>query len=136
MVSKIDINSDYMGALASGLCIIHCIATPILFIAQTCSATKACCVDSPMWWSAIDYIFIVITFFAVYQSGRNSSKNWVKYALMANWTLLTLLIVNQGLELVSISDNYKYAAALGLIGLHIYNLRHCQCADEACCVTE
>ena len=27
-------HSDYVGASASGLCLIHCIATPILFLSQ------------------------------------------------------------------------------------------------------
>ncbi len=31
--------SDIVGAVASGLCALHCIATPFLFIAQSCSTS-------------------------------------------------------------------------------------------------
>jgi len=35
---------DLFGALVSSLCLIHCAATPFLFIAKVCSAT--CCSDT------------------------------------------------------------------------------------------
>jgi hypothetical protein len=71
--------SDVLGVLASGLCLIHCIATPFIFVAQTCSAS--CCSVAPTWWSTIDYVFLGISFFAIYWSVQNTSKNWIKYAL-------------------------------------------------------
>ncbi len=133
MILTTIIKSDIVGAVASGLCLIHCIATPFLFIAQSC-AVSGCCESSPVWWSSIDYLFIGITFFAVYQSGRHTSKPWVKYALFAIWGILTLLILNEKLAYFGISELWKYSTAFGLIGLHIYNLKFCQCSEEACCV--
>ncbi len=88
---KIFLKSDILGAMASALCAIHCLATPFLFIAQSCS-TAGCCEASPFWWSAIDYLFIGITFFAVYQSGKKSSKAWLKYSLFATWSLLSFIV--------------------------------------------
>ena len=127
--------SDVVGAVASGLCALHCIATPFLFIAQSCSAS-ACCESSPIWWSIIDYVFIVITFFAVYQSGNNSSKSWLKYTLFANWILLSLLIIIGKINFLQISELWKYLFAFSLICLHIYNLKFCRCSEENCCVTK
>jgi len=127
--------SDLVGAIASGLCALHCIATPFLFIAQSCSTKTSCCESGPTWWSAIDYIFIVITFFAVYQSGLNSSKSWMKYALMTLWLLLSLLVLNGKFNVLAISDGWKYTMAFSLISLHLYNLKYCKCEDEACCIT-
>ena len=90
------LRSDIVGAAASGLCMIHCMATPLLFIAQSCSVS-GCCETSPQWWSSIDYLFIGVTAFAVQQSGLNTTKPIIKYALYATWVLLTLLILNEKL---------------------------------------
>ena len=125
--------SDVLGAVASGLCALHCIATPFLFFAQSCSA-NGCCGSSPTWWSSIDYIFIGITFFAVYQSGINSSKPWLKYALFTIWTLLSLLVLNGKFGVLNIPEWWKYIMAGGLIGLHMYSLKYCQCAEDSCCI--
>ncbi|MEM8582641.1 MAG: MerC domain-containing protein [Bacteroidota bacterium] len=125
--------SDVVGALASGLCAVHCLSTPFLFVAQTCSVT-GCCETSPGWWSMLDYLFIGITLVAVYFSSRNTSKSWIKYALYGSWAVLTLLIVNEKLELAPLSELWKYGAAFALVGLHLYNLKYCQCDDPDCCV--
>ena len=125
--------SDIIGALASGLCVIHCMATPFLFIAQS-SHPIACSSIGLGWWSAIDFIFIGITALAVYQSGKNSSRELVKYSLYATWLVLTLFILNEKLHFLPIPSVAKYGAALTLILLHIYNLKYCRCADESCCV--
>lgn len=124
--------SDLLGAVASGLCMLHCIATPLLFIAQSCSV-NSCCESSPAWWSSIDYLFIGITFFAVYQSGKNTSRPWMKYALYAVWALLSLLVLNEKIAFFHISEWWKYLAAISLITLHLYNLKFCHCSEETCC---
>ena len=132
MISKTIPKSDLVGAVASGLCVVHCIATPFLFIAQSCSVS-GCCESSPAWWSSIDYLFIGITFFAVYHSGKSTSKPWVKYAMYAAWVILSLLILNEKLVFSPIPEWWKYITAFGLISLHLYNLKFCQCAEETCC---
>lgn len=130
--SKSISQSDYIGSIASGLCIVHCAATPFLFIAQSCASS--CCDTGPTWWSALDYLFIIITFFAVYFSAKNSSKKIIKYALYINWVVLSLLMVNAHASFFPIPDIWKYGAALSLICLHFYNLKYCRCADDGCCV--
>lgn len=134
LIANASKKSDMLGALASGLCMIHCLATPILFVVQSCSVEKSCCSGGPSWWSAIDYIFVGITFFAVYHSGKTTSKQWMKYALYGTWALLTILIINEKTGFVAISALWKYMAGFLMIGTHIYNLRYCQCKGEACCV--
>jgi len=126
--------SDIVGAFASGLCVVHCLLTPFLFVAQTCPISGCCEADSPSWWSSLDYIFIGITFFAVYFSARKSSRTWVKYALYASWVVLSLLVINEKMAFAAIAEPWKYAAAFTLIGLHYYNLRYWKCEDPNCCV--
>jgi hypothetical protein len=126
--------SDVLGSTASALCVAHCVATPFLFVAQSCSAT-ACCESGPSWWSAIDYFFIAITFFAVYFSASNTSKDWMKYALYVSWVILTFLILNEKAALIPLPEMLKYASAFALVGLHLYNRNYCQCAPQSCCAT-
>lgn len=133
MIARITPDSDVVGAVASGLCVLHCIATPFLFIAQTCSVT-GCCESSPAWWSAIDYVFVVVTFFAVYHSSKNTGKAWLKYALFGSWVVLSLLVVNEKFDFLHLSEWWKYLAAFLLIALHIYNLKFCNCKEDACCI--
>ncbi len=128
---------DLLGASASSLCLIHCLATPFLFVAEASVAHHHHGHgDTPLWWSVIDIVFIVISFFAVYFSSKTTSKNWVKYGLFASWALLTLIILNEKIEGVHLAEEWVYLPALSLVGLHLYNRKYCQCEDDACAVPE
>ncbi len=123
--------TDKIGIIASTLCMIHCIATPFLFLAKTCSTS--CCETSPNWWSSLDFLFLLISFFAIYQSSKNSSKLWMKYALWTSWAVLLIVLLNEKTHLFSLSDYAIYLPALALVVLHIYNLKFCQCKTDLCC---
>jgi len=127
-------NSDKIGALSSTLCLIHCVATPFIFIAQSSSIT--CCNTAPSWWSFIDYVFLVISFFAVYRSTQTTSKNWIKSSLWISWSLLFIIIINEKMKWFSLEDYFIYFPALALIILHLYNRKYCKCNTTKCCVNE
>ena len=119
---------DTLGAFSSGLCLIHCLATPFLFIAHTCSVT--CCEAAPIWWKWIDYFFLIISFFAVYRSTQTTSKSSIKPALWISWILLLIAIVNEGFHFFHFPESIKYIAGFSLIGFHLYNLKYCQCKTD------
>ncbi len=123
-------NSDIFGALASGLCLLHCMATPFIFIAQTEVSHHH---NAPIWWQSIDLIFIGISFLAVLWSSKNTSKTWVKYSFWVSWILLSIIILNEKLAIFYIPGALIYIPALALVALHIYNKKYCQCNDESCC---
>lgn len=127
------IKSDVLGSLATGLCAIHCLATPLIFVAQTCTQGSGC--GGPAWWSSIDYFFIMITLFAVVQSAKNTSKQWMKYGLYSSWVILSLIVLNEKLAIFPLSVYWKYLAAVTMIAMHMYNLKFCQCEEEGCCAT-
>jgi hypothetical protein len=118
--------SDIIGASASALCAVHCVATPFLFVAQSYHA-DACCDASPGWWSAIDYIFIGITFAAVFFSARKSALPCMKYALYGSWILLTTLVLNEKMIWMPLAEEWKYGSAFVMISLHLYNRKYCSC---------
>ncbi|BDS11567.1 MerC domain-containing protein [Aureispira anguillae] len=123
--------SDTFGAIASTLCLIHCISTPFIFALQTCSAS--CCKNSPGWWQAIDYLFLGISFFAVWQSARTTSKHWVAYALWASWIGIFVVLLNEKLAILPVLNHLLYVPALTLVVLHLYNQKYCHCSGTECC---
>ena len=125
---------DSVGALASFLCLIHCALTPFIFISQAC--VVSCCKESPMWWQSIDYVFLIISFFAIFKSAKTSSNRVVKTLLWCFWGILCLLILNKSIQLFLVSHNFMYSVAILLSILHLYNLRYCQCKTKGCCVNK
>jgi multidrug transporter EmrE-like cation transporter len=125
------VKTDKVGIIASALCMIHCIATPFLFLAK--SSSVSCCEDSPNWWSSLDFLFLLISFFAIYQVSKNSTKNLVKYAMWTSWAFLLTILLNEKIHLFSLYEYTIYFPALTLVILHFYNLKYCQCKTDTCC---
>jgi hypothetical protein len=124
--------SDIIGATASAMCFIHCLVTPFLFVAY--SNTEIIEDTHPWWWGILDIVFLVISFFAVYWSTYNTSKQFLKYTFWTLWMLLALIIINEKWEIAHIAEVFIYLTTLGLVFLHFYNRRYCQCEDDKCCV--
>ena len=131
---KIRLKSDNIGALASGICLVHCIATPFIFVAAANHDHSHHHGHTPLWWSVMDLLFIGISLVAVYWSARFSSKSWIKYALYFSWAGLAFFIFNEKLKLIHLPEALIYIPAISLILLHLYNKKYCQCNDDECCV--
>ncbi|WP_299252837.1 MerC domain-containing protein [uncultured Aquimarina sp.] len=116
---------DSIGAIASTLCLIHCIATPLIFIVQSSSMT--CCNGVPAWWGSIDYLFLIISFFAIYHSTQTTSKNWIKTSLWLSFLSLTTIIVNEKNAWFYLDEKLIYVPTIALIVLHLYNKKYGQC---------
>ena len=129
MKSKL-IKADFWGMLISGLCLIHCIATPFLFIAKTCS--KTCCHDTPTWWKTIDFIFLGIALLAVFESSKKTSKNTLKFGLWLSWFFLAIVIINEHLAFIEVFDQLIFIPAITLISIHFYSLKYCSCTTKNC----
>jgi len=127
----ININSDHIGVTASSLCMLHCFFTPLLFLSQATSVTFT--QEIPFLWQSLNYLFLLISFLAIYYTAKNSSKLSVKVLLVSTWLILSSLIINEFFEIISIPELYTYAAATSLAGLHVYNLKYCRCDDDNCC---
>ena len=130
-MNRISFSFDSLGIVASSLCAIHCIATPFIFIAKACAST--CCAEAPIWWILIDYIFLIVSFIAIYYTTRNTTVYWIKYTLWTFWTLLLFTIANHSLNVIYLPEKFIYIPAFTIIILHFYNLQFCKCQDEKCC---
>ena len=122
---------DTFGALASTLCLIHCLLTPLLFLSHQSITDHHHA--APVWWKSLDFLFLGISFIAVYRSTQTSSKPMMKYFLWSSWILLAGLIFNEKMGVFEIPEYVMNMSAITLAVLHIYNLKYCQCDDENCC---
>lgn len=123
--------SDIVGAAASSLCLIHCLLTPFLFVAQAGISTHH--EASPQWWGFIDTALLLVSLAAVYWAVKNSSRQWMKIALSASWVLLAIIILNEKIEGFHLAEEWIYVPTVSLVALHLYNRKYCQCEDETCC---
>jgi len=126
-------STDFVGAISSGLCLVHCLFTPLLFTIQACSSS--CSEISPLWWKMVDFLFLVISLLAIIHTARHSSSKYIPQLLYTNWILLTLIIVNNFISIIIIPHALIYIPAISLIVLHLYNRKFCQCNEESCCVS-
>ena len=132
MIKAIKQKSDLIGASASALCLVHCVATPFIFIASAC--TKSCCSSAPTWWIWLDFVFLLISFFSVFRSLQTTTKNWMKPLLWGAWCALFAFIFIEQFGTFHLQEGFKHAAASSLVVLHLHNLKYCQCKDDKCCV--
>jgi len=123
--------SDLFGVFASGLCMVHCLATPLLFVVQ---ASATCSDVGPLWWRTLDYLFLGVSFFAIRQSAKTTTAAWMPKAMYTAWIILAFLIFNDSLHALPLPHALIYLPALCLVGLHIYNQRYFSCETEECCV--
>jgi len=127
-------NTDILGSFSSSLCLIHCVATPFVFMAQTTAIN--CCEGAPIWWKLLDYFFLIISFYAIYWSTKATTINWIKPLLWLSWFMLMVIIMNEKLELLPLPEALIYIPSILLIGLHLYNRKYCNCNEDKCCVNE
>ena len=126
-------SSDSWGALASALCLAHCVLTPFLFVAQANSQLICEHGASPFWWSMIDYIFLVVSFIAIHYSTKHTSIKWMPAALYISWALLSLYILGEKFGFMHLGHGLIYVPAFSLVGLHLYNRKNSFCEDDQCC---
>lgn len=122
--------SDIIGAVASTLCLVHCIATPFLFVVQ--AGVVSAGESRPEWWGILDLIFLVISFFAILWSSKTTTKQWVGLALWISWIFLVFVVLNEKFSLIPLMEEAVYVPTLGLIFFHLYNHKYCQCRQEDC----
>ncbi|MDG1841925.1 MAG: MerC domain-containing protein [Crocinitomicaceae bacterium] len=126
--------SNGVGVMASSICLVHCMATPFLFFAQACSAS--CCNTAPLWWQIVDYVFLVVSFFAVYHSSKTTSNTIIATCLWISWVGMFFVILNERIQLFYQSEYSLYIPALCLIILHLINRRYCHCDKDKCCANK
>lgn len=122
------LKSDKLGIIASFICLVHCIATPFLFMAKVYSNKLV--ETTSLLWSSLDYVFLIIALYAVVQSVRLSGNKIISYGLSISWLLLLLVILNEKFGWFLLAEEMIYLPTIGLIAFHIYNRRYCACETD------
>ena len=117
-------NSDFFGALTCSACLAHCISTPLILFSLPLLNTKLSMYYS--WWSNLDYIFLIISFFMVYFSVQTTRIKRMKLFFWLSWFFLFLVIINEKTELFEFSEFATYSIISVLSLLHLYNLKFCR----------
>lgn len=126
--------SDSIGIISSALCLVHCLATPLLFATQTQIINFGS--SKPLWWSSIDIILLLISSLAIYKTTINATKNWIKIGLWLSFLILSFIIINEKAGWFPIPEVAIYMPSMSLIFFHVYNSKYCQCKNESCCVKD
>ncbi|TAI49257.1 MerC domain-containing protein [Flagellimonas allohymeniacidonis] len=134
-IINISSRSDLIGALASSFCLIHCVATPLLFTFPIVNSANNNHGHN-LWWGILDLVFLGISLLAVNKSATHTTKSWVGYALWGTWGSLALIILNEKISLIPIWEEAIYLPAIALVFLHIYNRKYCRCGNEKCCAVK
>ncbi|MBO0934684.1 MerC domain-containing protein [Fibrella aquatilis] len=113
-----DKKADYIGITGSVLCIIHCMAAPVMVMTTGFLRTDA---TLRIGFLGLDYVFIAINIAAVYFATRHHTSAAIRATL---WGFLTLFATSLLLEAVSSLFEYTaYFASAGLVITHLINLR-------------
>lgn len=117
--------ADYIGITGSVLCIIHCLATPVLLLTVNFAHEGL-----KVGYLSLDYVFILVNIFAVYHATKHAHSVTIKRAL---WGFLAFFTACLLLEDVSEAFEYAgYAASLGLVITHLVNIRTHHHDHEQC----
>ena len=116
--NKIYTQADKAGIASAVLCMVHCLVIPLVFLMKFWFADSALVRGLPSWWHQLDYVFLAISFFAVYHSAGHTLYREIKLALWVFWTVLAVAIVFED------SIHWlAYVASAGLIATHYVNIR-------------
>ena len=78
------ISSDHIGVFTTVTCMLHCLATPLLFITQAQASTIS--QEVPFFWQSLNYLFIIISLAAITRSIQNSTNLYVKIVFISAWS--------------------------------------------------
>lgn len=119
---------DKIGIIGSVLCLIHCLVAPLVVISGTALAGH--------WHGGegiwrLDFIFLIISGFAVYYTTRQMVAPNIKRFL---W--LSFFIFSASILLESKSEIFHWLSYIGsimLIGGHFWNIYSCRTCNSTTC---
>ena len=106
--------NDILGLISASFCVVHCAAMPFLLFVLA----------SVEWLPMAAYVFFCASLYAALEATKHSQNPKI-IALI--WTSLFFLLVSIVFEEDHENLHYlNYAASVGLIVGHIWNIRYCK----------
>ncbi len=124
---------DLLGVSASGLCVIHCTLTPLLFTAKPMlESTMGEHAHEGGFLAFFDYTFLVLSLVAVWFSARHTSHPNIKWILWIAWVVFAIGLLSEPLDL-AFGKWLMYAGSITLVITHLQNYRYCRNHADGIC---
>lgn len=104
--------SDYIGVLSSLLCLAHCLITPAVISFQMLYHSNS------STFEFLEYIFLFLSFVAVFFSSKNYNRNKGKLVLWLTFMIFASSIIFHD----TIPSLVSYLSSASLIMLHLLNI--------------
>ena len=115
---------DLTGAVASTLCLIHCLSTPLIILGVL-GLTSMESSLTPIW-KTLDWFFLAITLIAVYRAASISKSRLIPYFFWMSWFVLLFIVVNEKVAFIELAEWLIIIPSVSLVALHLYNLKYCR----------
>lgn len=111
--------ADLIGILSSSICLVHCVATPLLL------AFGASFITNPIF----KYLFLIISFVSIFKATENITSKKISLLLWISfWGFLFSTLFQEEYEWLHYSG---YLFAILIIIGHILNIKHCrECSKQ------
>ncbi len=111
--------ADLIGILSSSICLVHCLATPLLL------AFGASFITNPFF----KYLFLIISFVSIFKATENITSKKISLLLWISfWGFLFSTLFQEEYEWLHYSG---YLFAILIIIGHILNIKHCrECSKQ------
>ena len=111
--------ADLIGILSSSICLVHCVATPLLI------AFGAGFITNPIF----KYLFLIISFVSIFKATENITSKKISLLLWISfWGFLFSTLFQEEYEWLHYSG---YLFAILIIIGHILNIKHCrECSKQ------
>ncbi|MEM7511212.1 MAG: MerC domain-containing protein [Bacteroidota bacterium] len=114
--------ADLAGVIASGLCIIHCILTPVIVVSLPFLSHQ----HGDHYhghWAGLDSLFVLLSLIAVFFASRDTHKPGIGIALWLSWAAFAIGIFLHMWH-IEVGEIISYIGSFALIITHLVNLRY------------
>jgi len=108
--------SDIVGIIASSICIVHCVITPLIAVLFSKIVKEK--------YELLNYVFLIISLISVIISIKTTKNELLKGLLLFFWIQLSVGLVLEDKNIIF--SILMYFSALGLIVTHILNIKYCK----------
>ncbi len=108
--------SDFLGIMASAVCIIHCVLTPLVIVLFSEVVKEK--------YEYLNFIFLAISLVSVILSVKTTDHKVIQGLLIYFWIQLSIGILFE--EVNILFSILMYSAAIGLIATHVWNIMYCK----------
>ena len=112
--------SDIVGIIASSICIVHCVLTPLIAVLFSKIVKEK--------YELLNYVFLIISLISVIISIKTTKNELLKGLLLFFWIQLSVGLVLEDKNIIF--SILMYFSALGLIVTHILNINHCKNCNQ------